>query len=422
MKSFYHLSLLFLIFILSCENKNNTVGYTEIPQTPKELTLNQIEEAYSYTDTVRNYSANPRIIVGNYNGNESRILLKFKNLPKNAYDIKNAKVKLISKRNWRENDFNVKVAKATSSWKESEAEWTYSEKEKEWTPGGEFADLDSVSFLIQSSATYPLINYEEADADIDSVSCEFSLPGELIRDWIYEDDSLNCGLVLYSEDAENSFAEFYSRETSWGPELTFEYKKSETSSNYKIYETEANYDTFINSFSHENEVMKNEEELLISNIFPSNIVLKFNLSDSVFINSSGGILPDSIALENATVNKAEIYLYPDFEDGYFKSYNDLNFQVYLLNADSSDDFPFYGDELIFVPGSSVSTHVNDDTLLKIDVTKLLQTITGDKEKNKGFVITSTSRNRDYSYIKFYKDENPDRKPKLVITYSPSVMN
>lgn len=382
------LIILLLFFILSCSKNSNFIGFEEDIEDKiiTDTLTNSINFKKSYKDSISNYQGNTKLIVGKFNGVEVRSLLKF-NLPDTSWlntliNIDSCKI-VIKKKNLFNSieDFDIKVYKVTKDWNENSVIW------------------DSLNFPADFQETDYNISFENLQSQ-DTLS--FTISDTLVISWI-ESDSTNLGIMLKyeNENLENNFIEFYSSEDNNYPYLQINYTDTSNTDTTKTYITSE--DTFIGY----DENFVNGETLnfpIIQNIYPTRAVFIFNInSDSLELSSE--------EYEKITINKAEIIFDSTMIDSSFISDSKLSLYAYYISDTTNIDYEY-------ISGCQKAEFHSGDDLLKINITGIIQAYTRGEKENNQFLIKSTTENKDFSYIKFKKE---DFKPRLKIIYTKPVL-
>ena len=298
-----------------------------------------------------------------------------------------------------EENIALQFGKIDENWMENKATWTAATDSTDWnSPGDFFSEITPPNWTI-----------------IDD-SIEVTLPTDLLQNWL-ESDSTNFGLVIYSS-ADNSFLEINSSETENAPRLIFDYKKTADDS-IQTYSAAPVSDTFI--YSTDNNFTKFENQLIVANIQPTKMFIKFNLSDTIFINMENSGIGNSDDFRRMTINRAEL-VFHKLDENYYLAGDELTLRPYpVLTANPSIPFT-YGDDYEYLTGSSADSLNNDE--ISVDVTEIVQKITSGDYENNGLLLKSTFENKDFSHIEFApKDYNDEAwRPYLKIIYTPPYLD
>lgn len=373
------LTILLLMFILSCSKKSNFIGFEEDIEDKiiTDTLTNSINFKKSYKDSISNYQGNTKLIVGKFNGVEVRSLLKFKNLPDSAWidstTINSCEI-IIKKKLLFDIDFDVNVYKITLDWNENS---------------------------VKSDSLWDAYSNQLAQFNTSQDTMTFNIEIDTLKNWI-ESDSTNFGIMLKyeNENLENNFIEFYSSESSNYPYLQINYTDTTNTDTTKTYITSE--DTFIGF----DENIVNEDTLnfpIINNIYPTRVVFSFNInSDSLELSSE--------EFEKITINKAEIILDSTMIDSSFISDSYLGLKPYYISDTINIDYEN-------ISGISTSKFYTDDDLLEMNITSIIQGYIRGELVNNQILIKSITENKDFSYIRF----GDNIKPSLKITYTRSIL-
>ncbi|MCK5052063.1 MAG: hypothetical protein KAS53_10105 [Candidatus Cloacimonetes bacterium] len=397
------------LIVISCTQKDNIVGSGGSGEhTPLNITIdhNYFTKIYSYEDSCA-YSNSNTMVLGKYNEETSYSLLRFTSLPDTSFEITSVNISLEIK---NRNNFDVvdnttlKLARINDiKWYENATWWVASDS-TDWNNGEHFSETDYIDLLP-----------EEYEVECDEDSINITLNTNILTDWINED--VNSGLVIYSDT--DGFMEIYASEYSndENPILTFEYR--ETQEDTLITETiETCYDCMI--YEIDNNYLKFENELKISNIQPINIYTKFDILESTFTN----ILPDDYVIENAdttlflqrvTINKAELILNNDGTNAYPID-GSIYLSPYIVTVDTINidlpEIPLLSFEDIEDLYISSSTDTLQSEHIIIDITKVIQYYISGEYDNNGIVIRSLNVNDNFIHTEF------DIEPEIRITFTP----
>jgi hypothetical protein len=396
--------------LAACTEKKNVVGFEGGPE-PREIIISEIfSNTFSYKDSLKAYSNNPRLITGNYEANdyqnELKTLFKITVLPDTVSEyISTISIDfVISERYNCENieDMDLKFGKLKQPWIENEATWFAASDTTSWNQEG--ADYEEIE-----------LNFTEIE---DTLRVE--LPENLMNEWINDSETSN-GIVMYSEVAD-SFFELYSAESINPPRLKFEYMIDDETISYSEIISK---DTSI--AKKDNKMDEFDNKLIVSNIQPIDMFIKFDLDSDYFINHElyNNVtlsLPD-IGIEDEedfkrmTINKAELVLYPKEDNLYplSKTFSIKPF-IYLLEDPT---LPILEDDLddMLQISSSDSTKTEE---FKVDVTKLIQAFTSEEHENNGILLQSLHKHADLRFMEFCPVDHPEpqKRPKLKILYTP----
>ncbi len=397
--------IILLISILGCTQKKNSIGYPGDGPQPKEIIISDtifFGNFYSFEDSCRNFNYNSKLLLGKYRNTQVFTLLKFTTFPDTVFEfLSDITLTLYKRSELNFSDPEIKIGKITEYWNSNETTWFAATDTTDWINEGNFwEEITDIDFAI------------EAD------SINIRIPENIITGWI-EEDSLNYGLVIFSEE-DSSFVELYSSNESdaekSGPVLSF-YRETEEDTTTVFFD-ECDFDTFIYSSDQD---FNTFDQLLISNIQPVKMFMEFDISDSVFFNA------DSSEIENAndykwmTINKAELILQVEENETYLSD-PEISIRPYLvLNENPSIPFA-YETDYEYIAASTVDTLSNNE--YKIDITDFVQEITSGQKDNFGILLKSTNENKDFSHLRFADKNNIDeaKRPKVKIIYTPPYLD
>ncbi|MCD4817785.1 MAG: hypothetical protein K8S23_03735 [Candidatus Cloacimonetes bacterium] len=434
--------IIFLIALFGCTQKKNHTGIPDsnLKIYECDISSEHLTRFYSYEDSLKNANLT-KLVLGNFENIEAVSLIKFLDMPDSVdtiEDITNVKLTLqIDDRlNFETVDNqSLKIGKIIDNkWFESDVTWLTLSDSTEWNEGSGFSE--SAYELLED------LEIEETTEDTISIT----LSNQLIFDWI-EADSTNYGIAIFSEQ-ENSFIELYSTETANYSVLEFDFLGAEADTS--VHYTSANssaYDAFIYHKTDGDELQYYDDKLLVKNVFPTKMFLKFDITDELFIDSeSTGItflnsdisgIQDSTDFHRTRVNKATLILHRIEENSYSLAGN-YSLKPYLAIDENIDidnpETPFVYSEDYISYGDASYGEIDSDSLftsqIEIDVTDIVQTMfsgsydsLGDTNtyENYGMIIKSIYENYDFLLIDFYtNDESVDEvlRPKLKIIYTP----
>jgi hypothetical protein len=388
--------------LTGCNNKNSIAGFPGSAISQYEVVIPDSCFEYSYTwgDSIKPFTENTKLVLGSYDGIDTRCLLRFLSLPSSADSVSNVNVRFKIYKNKLNSNTQFSIHKVTKSWLESQASWTHNKTDSNWSEdGGDFDPLPLATFTINASRT-------------DSVS--INLPASLIEYWVHN-DSLNYGILIKQTSNKRStrFVELYSSESydsDIAPVLSFSYKDSDGDSVY--YKQMSYSDTFIHNAQMSQ--MIDENILSMWNIAPKALAFKVTLPYQLFADADSTILSDD-DLRFVTVNRAELIL--SKSDDVLPNTNTKNsVSAYLLNTPltnqnyfSSDDYTFYH--------STIDTLSNNT--MKINVTGLIQAYLSKLKTNNGFLVKSNYQGMDFSRINYFNINcnEPSKRPKIKIKFS-----
>ena len=410
--------LLITFVIFSCTNKKNPVGFQEGPD-PISITIpyTLFSNFYSFEDSLKNFNTD-RVIVGNYENygtaNQAVFLIKFTSLPDSFYAIEDASLILSIKNKYNFDiidNTTLKIGRIISeNWYESTALWNESTDSTGWF-GTEFSLLDGEDF--------ELIPDLEMTLEEDSLVIDIS--ENLIENWINA-DSLNFGLAFYTPYSD-CFLEINSSENGnddLKPFITYDYQETETDT-FATKTVYASHDITI--FYTDDEYATFPDQLILSDIQPIKMFMKFEIPDSIFMAVENEVIEDpELYMQRLTINKAELILYNSGNNQYPIG-GTIYIDPFIVTTDtvglnytdpyspfmSSDDY-----EDIYISSSSDSLGTEE---FSIDITKILQNLTAGEYENYGIMLKSIYECRDFMHLEF-EIELEDKKPEIRIIFTP----
>ena len=405
--------LIFILIIMGCTQKKNTVGVPNVNNEPIEMIISDTTyfgNFYSFEDSCRNYIGNSKLVVGTYENNEAKSLIRFTSLPDTVYQFDSENITLTL---WLENSLNfesLEFGKLKQEWVEYLVTWEAATDSTDW----EDDFFESLDFTFDVEQTDSL----NIEIPIEKFYSEVNRSYFVIDSLIYD-----YGLILYSgsSDDENRFIEIKSRESGTQPLLSFDYTPAEDDTS-RTFSNTVTYDTsmFLKKDGTNEDFVTFEDELIISNIQPIKMYLNFDISDSVFIADSSGI-ETNYDYTMMTINKAEIIL--SVKDSTEFTYPlETSFTLFSYLVTSEDpQIPFaYSEDYEYIYGSLNSSGSSADTEFVIDITKIVQGITSGENENNGILIKSTKENKDFSFIDFGTKFDEGKEPKIRIIYTPPI--
>lgn len=409
-----------------CTDKKNPVGtngqHGPLP-IETEISAAHFSNIYSFEDSLKNYNSD-KLVLGNYNSNETDnqivTLIKFTSLVDTFYqEITNSKIvlRIKEKHNFDIIDnTNLKIGKIITNeddwdWYESTATWKAPTDSTTWK-NGDFSLTDGDDFELLNDLN---ITLEEED------SLTIELPNDLVEEWILE-DSLNYGLALFTEE-DNAFIELYSSENDdEAPKIYFDYQETVDDTVVTVYKT-ATHDINIGYTDYDYQYFENR--LIISDIQPIRMIMKFDISADIFTDAdpsapdASDTLATELYLERLTINRA--YLVLAFDSNLPVAYpieTGINIDPYILISDTLnlDDLtiPLIGDdnyEDLYITSSYDS--LNSDAF-KINITSIVQNLVSNSEEyeNYGIMLRSLYESYDLKHTEFIVE------PKIEILFTP----
>ncbi len=382
MKKFISIiTLVLLIILISCTQKNNYMGYDHEIFTIQDTISNAITFERSFTDTIGIYSSNSVMLVGNFNGVKTRSLMRFGTLPDTAWldstFFESCEI-LFERESQLETDINVHAYKLLVDWSVASTTW------------------DSIG----------TDNYEDFPTPVEFLSDadSFYIPFDstIVEDWIIN-DTLNYGMLLDAPDAVDNFVEFYTfNSNDKGPKLRIVAIGNETGKKDTLL-LGTTRDTFI---GFDENMQKNYDpgKIIIANLPPSRLVMKVHV-DSIY--NQLGITLDQ--LKRYSINLAEVQI------------DSLIVENSYVDNDHISIIPYYvsdaqTDECMYISTTPTSYFIKSDSLSQITITPLLEGIIRGDLSNPYIALVSTHENKDYSFVEF-----KNNTPALRIIYTIPVL-
>jgi len=409
--------LIMILVIIGCTNKSNLVGTGENEGPEPESAIigsEYFSSFYSFEDSLKNFNTD-RTVIGNYEkyntANQAVTLIKFTSLPDSFYAIEDANLILSIKNKHNFDNIDnttLKIGRIINeNWYESTALWKEPTDSTSWF-GTEFSLFDGDDFEL----------IPDLEMTLEEDSLVINIPEYLIENWI-DADTLNFGLAFYTPDSE-CFLEINSSENGdddLKPFITYDYQETDidTITTQTVY---ASHDITI--FYTDDEYTAFPDQLILSDMQPIKMFMKFEVPDSIFIPVE--IEDPELYMQRLTINKAELILH-NSENNQYPIYGTIYIDPYIVTTDtvdlnytdpyspfmSSDDY-----EDIYIASSSDSLGTEK---FAIDITKILQKLTAGEYENYGIMLKSIYECRDFIHLEF-ETELEDKKPEIRIIFTP----
>ncbi len=370
MKKFISIiTLILLIILISCTQKNNYMGYDQVVIV-SDTTLNAITFERSFTDTIGIYSSNSVMLVGNFNGVKTRSLMRFGTLPDTAWldstSFESCEI-LFERKSHLETDINIHAYKLLVDWSVGSTTWD--------SIGTEFEDFPTPVDFVLSPDSLPI--------PFDST---------IVEDWIIN-DTLNYGMLLDAPDAAENFVEFYTfNSNDKGPKLRIVAIGNETGKKDTLL-LGTTRDTFI---GFDENMQKNYDpgKMIIANLPPSRLVMKVHV-DSIY--NQLEITLDQ--LKRYSINLAEVQI------------DSFMVESSYVDDDYISIIPYYvsdilNDECTYISTTPTSYFIKSDSLSQITITPLLEGIIRGDLSNPYIALVSIHENKDYSFVEFFENSTP----------------
>ncbi len=405
--------LIMILVIIGCTNKSNLVGTGENEGPEPESVIigsEYFSSFHSFEDSLKNFNTD-RTVIGNYEKygtvNQAVSLIKFTSLPDSFYAIEDANL-ILSIKNKHNFDIidntTLKIGRIINeNWYESTALWKEPTDSTSWS-GDDFSLFDGDDFELIPDLVMTL---EEDSLVID-------IPEYLIENWI-DADTLNFGLAFYTPDSD-CFLEINSSENGnddLKPFITYEYMEADTNTTFTTQTVYASHDITI--FYTDDEYAAFPGQLILSDIQPIKMFIKFEVPDSIFIPVE--IEDPELYMQRLTINKAELILY-NSENNQYPAAGTIYIDPFIVTTDTvdlnytdpyspfmtSDDY-----EDLFISSSSDSLGTEE---FKIDITKILQKLTAGEYEKYGIMLKSIYECRDFMHLEF------ETEPEIRIIFTP----
>jgi len=340
----------------------------------------------SFLDTLVSTGASPFLGLGSFSNIESRILLRFSDIP-DTVDITKAVLVMDTNTLFSDgrskSEFKAVVRKINEPWDEG-------------TVNDVNFNYDTTSFISQAIVKSRIADFSSADSSgIESIRFEFDAAGvALVQSWVSPTASDTHGVLIDYEDG-GFIKEFFSRNgtiTITRPRIELQVSK-----NGVIVDTLVSLPTS-DAFLVRKLAEPDEGPLYMDNLFSHQSFIKFAL--------------DSIP-QFSTINRAELVLNLDKASSRLKD-TSFSFLVASLSEFSS---PNSAEIDSLVPFISSNLYPST-TELRINLRGMLQLLTSQGRKSDGFLLRATSQGRDVSRAAFYSRATDKLlAPKIEVEYT-----
>ncbi len=166
------------------------------------------------------------LLVGSWEQQESRIVLRFEDLPDSLSTLLGTKLILTSRSEANEDSLKISVHALQSPWQEATVSW-----ENPWgQPGGDFQSQPI------AEGSYAMIMGDRLELDFNEAGME------LVRGWLQ--GQTNDGIILRAADPSgNNVKSFYAAETIYDPRLEFTFAGTDTADT--TVRADSTYDAYI---------------------------------------------------------------------------------------------------------------------------------------------------------------------------------
>ncbi len=363
--------LLIMMFFVGCTEKKNLVGYDPSQNTTTKVLNNDLESLnlnyFSYFDSLKYFPNNPKLCLGNKDGREARVLLRFSvNLPDSSVVGDTILIRLfaLTANSPVLNSTSIDVKKLNSLWTEKGVKFD------------SLAVLTGTS-IMQSVSTYP-------DSIIIRLNRNDFLP------WV-NTDSTNFGVCISTTDTK--LLEMWAYSATKCPKLSYKVTQGSKTPVVSYVNQNPISDTFVVSGPVYSALRP--QVLALSNILPERAFLKFDIDKTLFKDVDNNSL-DSLTYEKMSINKAELVFfvnanYSFIQDGNYtispalllKADSTLTFNPLSISEDNKEYELYPPTEFTYVSGSA-----ND---VKVNITLMLQRITSGLRVNHGIVLFLTKK-------------------------------
>ena len=418
---------LFIFAILSCfifsacSNKNSPFGFpgTTFENYEIEFDSSVFKNIYAFQDSISNFAGNPKLVLGNYQDIETRILLRFMNLPVvKIIDDPTITLYLNNKHNPQE--YQLKLATLKSNlFAQNEATWLKYDATSTWdTPGGDFDEPT-------------IFNYDFAENDTLN-TFSFTIDKEIVQNWIDKPTESNFGIILFTENLSDSFIEFHSIETLARPTISINHIDADSVLQTEI--RQVNQDTLIHDYKYADKMsafpadrmsafpadrMTTFPDLSISNIPPYSLYTQFEID---FEKEKDKFIANGVnsAEELKRINIVQAFIiYSVDEANSMTTNNRFNILVSIPH-----EYPFDINYAWIYPATTDSLHTNDfgNKEMRLNISYPMQQIISQNRPNNGILLLNSYHNMDYSHFALFGKEinNESLKPRLLLRYSVKI--
>lgn len=409
--------------IVSCTQRNNPIG-NSVEETP-HIEIFQGESlfdySYSFEDSLRSSYPSDKLLVGTYNSNTSVTLLRFANFPEPVFSLQSdAELRIGVKGSYNASGMVLSLGIIKQNWFQEYATWDQATRDEKWS----YSWLDKGNMELLDSIDY---TFHEGDSLI-----TFKIPASKMHDFISKsviEDPMNYGLAIYVDrfidkdgDSDKSYLELFTKDSSDGPTLIFEFLKDSPDASPEEYERKAMENTFINSVQPQLGLVE-EGIISISNMPPKASVIKFNTGK--IKNFFSGKY--NFNTEKITINKAELVLFLDQNNQHFSPSTSIQSIIpYNLKSEykDSDILPIITSDYERIDPTYISSASVHADSIAVNITTIIQAYISSIRNNNGILFRSTAENKDNTNIKFFPVDSIDenKRPYLKIIYSHRFTN
>ena len=393
-----------IIFLFSqaCTNKNSNIGFPGTNFEHFEIIFDSsvFETIYTYRDTTTIREGNSKLVLGNYDDAEARILLRFSTLPADTTFVRNPEITMFVNEKHNPQEIKIKVASLKDNlFIENQASWEKFNSTEKWnTPGGHFENPKEITF-----------NFAEQD------TFRFEIDKDLVKEWMRGSLLENYGIILFTENLKDSFIEFHSSETIYRSQISIFYTDDEGVEH--IETRNVNNDTFIQN---KNYFVDDPKDLYISNIPAHSVFTKLDFGYDKYkeIYNENGIFS---ALDLQRINVTQAFLVFYINNSNTMTTNNrfaLSIGIPFLYENEPNEFIEFFDynQMWHYPATADSLK---NEKIQINIAEPMQRLVSESRPNNGLVILNNQRNMDFSHINLYniKDGLNDNEPKMILRYA-----
>lgn len=393
--------LVSILMIIGCTNKNSNLGFPGSDFNNYQITLldSVFTSAYTYKDSIAAFPSNTKLIIGNYQNTESRIILRFTNLPRNVTLQEDPSLNFYINKRYNPQTMNIKIAQISDKiFTQNTATWTSYFENSNWdNPGGDYTDS--------------LMTLHTKDFSVDSTNISFTIPKEIVQKWINENNIYtNYGLILIAEDANDTFVEFYASEAA--PAVRPNLKLKYLNSNNEVKEDTryATHDTFIHNKEETPLVL---QPLIISNIPPRSVYLDFKLPYTAFTG-----IDFEEDLRKININQATLILSVNEDSTLFMNDRYMIGVGIPHTKPTEENLKQHFDITKMYLYATTNKAINNNKI-EINITSIIQHFVSNFRENNGIYIINNQKNMDFSHIYIYglDEANSELRPKINIKYT-----
>ena len=400
---------LFVIFIfISCTNKNSTIGFPGTKFEPHEIDFDStaFKQIYAYKDSLRAFGGNSKLVLGSFEEINSRILIRFVNLPTDTTFTGNPEITMyISNKDHFNTDFDIYVAPIMDKvFLPNFATWEKYNETDDWANEGGDGDFEN------EVLTPYIVEKDTLGLELEKI--KFEIDHSIVVQWMGSKMEENFGLIIYAKGANNSFLEFHSTYTNTRPQISLTYASDDTL--LHIETRQANYSTYIHD---KKDTDFDHNKLQVSNIPPRSIFTMLDLSfeshESIWKDNG---VSNAEELKNINVTQAFIVFSVDKDKTMMTNTRfGLGVGIPLTYHDEIQQ-TFQINDLLLFPTTSDTLRAGK---MRINVGAPLQQIISKNRENNGLVFINHQSNMDFSRINVFGTDETDESlhPRLILRYT-----